>query len=107
MAYTSIIFKNPMTGAMKEAPVGFSWTTFFFGAFTALLRGDWKWFAIMALVGMCTLGLSGIVFMFIYNKLYIKDLIGSGFKAQSIASGDMSFASAKIGMQIPMLEVAA
>ena len=50
------------------------------------------------------MGLSNLVFMFIYNKLYIKDLIGAGFKAQSIASGDMSFASAKIGMQIPMLD---
>ena len=26
MAFTKIIFKNPNTGAIKEAPVGFSWT---------------------------------------------------------------------------------
>lgn len=44
--------------------------------------------------------------MFMYNKFYIKDLIGSGFKAQSIASGDMNYASAKIGTQIPLLEAA-
>ncbi len=101
MAYTSIIFKNPNTGAMKEAPVGFSWTTFFFGCFPALFRGDVKYGVIQFVIAMVTMGLSNIVFAFIYNKLYIKDLIGQGFKAQSIASGDMNFASAKIGMQIP------
>lgn len=107
MAFTSIIFKNPNTGAMKEAPVGFSWTVFFFGFFPPLFRGDWKWAIIMFIIAMITFGLSNLVFMFIYNKLYIKDLIGSGYKAQSIASGDMQFASAKVGMQIPMLEAAA
>lgn len=107
MAFTSIIFKNPNTGAMKEAPVGFSWTVFFFGIFPPLFRGDWKWAIIMFIIAIITFGLSNYVFMFIYNKLYIKDLIRSGYKAQSIASGDMNFASAKVGMQIPMLEAAA
>ena len=104
MAYTSIIFKNPNTGAMKEAPVGYSWTTFFLGFFPALFRGDWKWAAIQFIIQLCTFGLSSIVFSFIYNKLYIRDLIGAGFKAQSIGSGDMNLASAKVGMHIPMLE---
>lgn len=104
MAYTSIIFKNPITGAMKEAPVGYSWTSLFFGFFPALFRGDWKWAVIQFIIQLCTFGLSAIVFSFIYNKLYIRDLIGAGFKAQSIASNDMAFASAKVGMQIPMLE---
>lgn len=106
MAYTSIIFKNPNTGIMREAPVGYSWTTLFFSCLPALFRSDWKWAVIILIIQLCTLGLGAIVFSFIYNKLYIRDLINEGFKAQSIASGDMNFASAKIGMQIPMLEVA-
>ena len=84
MAYTSIMFENPNTGAIKEAPVGFSWTVLFFGFFPPLFRGDWKWAAIMLILALITFNLSGLVFMFIYNKLYIKDLIGSGFKAKSI-----------------------
>jgi hypothetical protein len=79
MAYTKIIFENPNTGGIKEAPVGFSWTVFFF------------------------IDLSALVFMFIYNKLYIKDLIGKGFKAKSIEDGNIDTASAKIGMPIPMM----
>ena len=35
----------------------------------------------MFLLAMLTFGLSGLVFMFIYNGLYTKDLISSGFKA--------------------------
>ena len=106
MAYTSIIFKNPNTGAIKEAPVGFSWTVFFFGFFPPLFRGDWKWAVIMLIIAMITFGLSNLVFMFIYNKLYIKELVGSGFQAQSIGNGDFDHTNRKLGMQIPQLEAA-
>ena len=106
MAYTKIQFENPNTGAIKEAPVGFSWTVFFFGFFPPLFRGDWKWAVIIFLLACITMTFSNLVFMFIYNKLYIKELIGSGYKAKSIDSGNMQEASNKIGMQIPMLEAA-
>ncbi len=106
MAYTKIQFENPKTGAIKEAPVGFSWTVFFFGFFPPLFRGDWKWAVIMFLLACITVGLGNLVFMFIYNKLYIKELIGSGFKAKSIDSGNMEEASTKVGMKIPTLEAA-
>lgn len=106
MAYTNIIFENPHNGAIKEAPVGFSWTVFFFGFFPPLFRGDWKWAVIIFLLAVVTFGLSNFVFMFIYNKCYIKDLIGAGYKAKSIGNGNMNEVSAKIGVQVPMLEAA-
>ena len=104
MAYTIITFENPNTGHVKEAPVGFSWTVLFFGFFPPLFRGDWKWGVIMFLLALITFGLSGLVFMFIYNKLYIKDLIGSGFKAKSVESGTMDEVSGKLGVTLPVLE---
>jgi len=57
---------------------------------------------VMLILAFLTFGLSGIVFAFIYNKMYIKHLIGEGFKASS-ASQDISFLSQKIGQQIPGL----
>jgi hypothetical protein len=67
-------------GQMKEGKDGFSWTTFFFGVFPALFRGDWKYFGIMLFAALISLGFSWLVFPFIYNKLYMKDLIQSGYK---------------------------
>ena len=101
MAYNTIMFKHPVLGNVKAAPVGFSWTVLFFGFFPALFRSDWKWAVIMFLCALISGGLSGLVFMFIYNKLYIKDLIGKGYQATSIATGDIEFISAKLNHPIP------
>ena len=62
-------------GMIKEAKIGFSWTNFFFGAFVPAIRGDWKYAAIMVICSMITCGLSTLVFPFVYNKLYIKELL--------------------------------
>ncbi|MCM3749516.1 DUF2628 domain-containing protein [Paenibacillus pasadenensis] len=74
-------------GAVKDVKVGFSWTTFFFGFFPALFRGDLKWAVIMfiacAAVGFFTLGIGAwvpaIIFSFIYNQMYIKELMEKGY----------------------------
>ncbi len=44
-----------------------------------MFRSDWKWAIIMAVAGMVTAGLSCLVFPFIYNKLYLDDLLNSGW----------------------------
>ena len=70
-------------GLIKEAPVGFSWTTLFFGFFPALIRGDMKWALVIVAVGFFTVGLSSFVFCFIYNRLYIQSLIENGYKVKN------------------------
>lgn len=80
--------KNRNTNAYKDVKVGFSWTTFFFGFFPALFRGDWKWAAIIILsdivLGVFTVGFGSIVidiiWAFMYNKVYTKDLINNGYE---------------------------
>lgn len=101
MAYATINFKNPLTGAMKSSPVGFSWTTLFLGFFPALLRGHLPGALIMFAIGLLTSGLGFIVFAFIYNKMYIKYLIGEGFKVQA-TSQDPDILAGKLQLALPM-----
>ncbi len=103
MAFDVLTLKNPNTGELKQAPVGFSWTTFFFGFFPAIFRNDWKHVAIMVILAMFTFGVSSIVFAFIYNKMYIKDLIFSkGFKVTGCRSGNLQGISNNVGLELPM-----
>lgn len=106
MANNTIFFKNPHTGQRKDAPVGFSWTILFFGPFPMLLRGSWKWFAILFILGFITWGFSSIVFAFITNKFYIKDLVNDGFQADSVTSGTLKNLSMTVGFPIPILGTA-
>ena len=95
MAHSHIVFKHPAYGSVKHAPVGFSWTTLFFGCFPALLRSDFKWFGIQfgiaVVAGAFTLGVGTIVawiiFGFIYNKIYIQELIKAGYFVEKVESG--------------------
>ena len=75
-----MIINLEKNGVIKQAKLGFSWTTMFFGWFVPLIRGDWKWLIVILSIGMVTLGLSNLVFMFIYNKLYVRDLINDGYR---------------------------
>ena len=82
MAFATIIFENKI-GVMKEAPVGLAWTRWIFGVFPALIRGDWLWGIIIFAASAFTFGLAGIVFAFIYNRLYIQELLKQGFKVKN------------------------
>lgn len=80
MNYKEITFVNEKSGKYKTAPVGFSWTTFFFGIIPALFRGDLKWAGISFLINLFTFGTwTTFVMSFMYNKLYMKDLLKNGF----------------------------
>ncbi|MGY6549007.1 MAG: hypothetical protein ACXIU7_08375 [Roseinatronobacter sp.] len=104
MAYAKIYFEHPQTGRIREAPVGFSWTVLFFSALPPLFRAHWLGFVILLLCALLTSGLSGLVFMFIYNKMYIKHLIGDGYKARS-ASSDLDYLQQRLNLPIPRLEL--
>lgn len=90
---TKATLRHTDSGLIKTAPIGFSWTTFFFGGFTALFRGDIKWAVIMwiagaaaVIVAVASLGnlfflpwVFWLLFAFTYNKKYTTDLLVSGF----------------------------
>jgi len=85
MAFTTITVSNGIE--IKEVPLGFSWTTVFFGFFPALIRADYVMAAVIGILGVITWGLSGIVFGFIYNKMYAKSLLFKGYKILAMPNG--------------------
>jgi len=122
MASAAITFKTDNTKEVKSAPVGFSWTVLFYGLFAMLWRSDWKWASIFFVIGFLVWGSVrqftptpeasvfwvNVIFGFIYNKLYIKDLISKGYRAVSVNKvfgggpiGELDDVIAKSGIDIP------
>ena len=76
MAQMIVLEKN---GIQKKSFVGFSWTTFFFGFFVPLIRGDIKWFLIMLILSFLSFGLAQFILCFLYNKFYTVNLLEKGY----------------------------
>ena len=98
MAFALISLENKKTNQVKLAPIGFSWTNFFFGFFVPLFRGDWKWAAIFFIVGWVTLGFGSLITAFFYNKLYASDLLQDGFKVRNLNGADKELVKIKLGI---------
>ena len=85
---TPVQMKHRQTGIVKTGYYGFSWTSFFFGGFPALFRGDVAYglgiILAGAILGFPSLGLLWFVVSlawgFIYNKNYTHRLLQSGFE---------------------------
>ncbi|WJJ55370.1 hypothetical protein QB910_000126 [Dabrowskivirus KKP3916] len=67
------------TGVVKRVKLGFSWTTFFFGGWVAMYRGQWgeffKWFFLNPI----TLGIWGLMQCWTANNKTIVYLIEKGY----------------------------
>lgn len=85
---TKITLRHKASGVEKNAFYGFSWTTFFFGIFPALCRGDWLGFfgslAVHVVLAFLTLGIGNIVFSlvmcFVYNGWHARRLLVAGYE---------------------------
>ncbi|WDF81740.1 DUF2628 domain-containing protein [Lacticaseibacillus pabuli] len=92
-----VTLTNRATAAVVTTKVGFSWTTLFFGFFPALFRSDYKWaliiIAIELLTGTFTFGggtfFTCLVFSFLYNRLYINDLLAKGYEPANETARDI------------------
>lgn len=77
MAYATVLLTNGVE--VKKVPLGFSWTTFFWGGFPALFRADWLWGIGLLIANAFIWGCAGIVAAFFYNKVYAKSLFDKGY----------------------------
>jgi hypothetical protein len=100
MAHSTLVLQKD--GLLKECPVGFSWTTFFFGGFPALFRGHTLMGLVQIILQVITMSFSALIFAFIYNKMYINFRLEQGYRFSG-ASGKKTreLIEADLGMKIP------
>ena len=111
---TQTTLRHTATGLIKSAPIGFSWTVFFFGGFPPLFRGDLKWAGIMwagsaaaVVFAVMTFGVLfflpwvfWFIFAFIYNKRYVTELLSNGFApADEHSANVLAQAGVAVGRQ--------
>jgi hypothetical protein len=97
------MMKHPRTGLVKSGVIGFSWTTFFFGGFPAMFRGDWIFGLILIVLNILTFGVAGLIAAFVYNKHYTTKLIEQGYElADSEALNTLARAKLGVGYVSPV-----
>lgn len=74
-----VVLKHKDSGLIKKTKIGFSWTSLFFTSLVPLFRGDLRHAVISFVLLFITVGVSAFVYPFIYNRLYIKRLLSTGF----------------------------
>ena len=95
---TDTTFKNVAPGEMRIVPIGFLWTSLFFGIFVPLIQNDgrrfWGWLFLYVGLGLITLGfmipILCIVQAFTYNKTFIRRLSEQGFKPADESSTNLA-----------------
>lgn len=76
---TLVKLRNPNTGITKNGFTGFSWTTFFWGGFPAMFRGDFVLGLVLIILNFFVFWIPGIIAAFVYNKHYTTKLIEAGY----------------------------
>jgi hypothetical protein len=78
---SSVIITNSIE--YKKIPLGFSWTTLFFGGVPLMMRGAWLAGIMLSILGMFTFGLVNLFMAFIVNKAYLNEKLNKGWKIQA------------------------
>jgi hypothetical protein len=76
---TKITMHHPVTGISTSGFYGFSWTTFFFGGFPALFRGDIVIGLVVVVLNVLTWWIAGVIWSFFYNKHFTHRLVEKGY----------------------------
>ena len=97
-----LILEHPHYGLIKQAHVGYSWTTPLFPKLPSLLRGDFKGFIIQLLLD-CTLFFPIFIFPSIYNKQYVQRLLSAGYKVHATKGISIDEPKRKLGINLPEL----
>lgn len=83
-----VMMKHEATGIVEKGFYGFSWTSFFFGGFPALFRGDFALGIALIVVSLvlCVMGVGflnlviSLIWAFVYNRTYTLKLLEKGYQ---------------------------
>lgn len=110
MAHSKIYMRNPVTGVRRTAPVGFSWTSFFFGPIPCIWRQDWL--SALVVFGLSlVLALFGANFIlwllqgFFYNKYYLEKLANQGFQVEHWEGHPLAELEMDTGIRLTQLKI--
>ena len=76
----TVVMKNDSNGLIRKGFYGFSWTYLFFGWLVPVVRGEISVGALHLVIAAFTMGISQLIFCFIYNKQYTQRMIEKGFR---------------------------
>ena len=82
MAFATITLTNGYD--LKRVPLGFSWTTVFFGFFVPLYRQAWATALLWPVFVAMTFGIGAFIAPFVYNKIYAKSLFAQGYRVLAL-----------------------
>ena len=68
------------SGVFTDSSSMIGWTSCFFGGLPAILRGDVAVGLVVLAAWVCTLGLAGVLWGFVYNKRYTLGLLRQGYQ---------------------------
>jgi hypothetical protein len=80
------------SGLVKTGYIGYSWTYLVFGWFVPVIRGELGIGALHFLLTLVSLGLSQLIFPFLYNRQYMSRMLTSGWRLDAT---DANYALAK------------
>lgn len=89
------------SGLVKTGYIGYSWTYLVFGWFVPVIRGEIGIGALHFLLTLVSLGLSQLIFPFLYNRQYMIRMLTSGWRLDAT---DANYESAKrvLSIQDPL-----
>jgi hypothetical protein len=109
MAHSTLHMIHPTSGKRKRAPVGFSWTSLFFGVITPIWRQDWLAAVVLLPLTIVSI-LFGVVWIqwilqgFFYNSWYLEQLIKNGYQLERAEGQHIDEIEASLGMRVPRYE---
>ena len=106
MAFTKVTLYHRERDKVCLAPVGFSWTTLFFGPFALIFRSPRAWILTLAVAALAavTVTVSNIVFAFFANQLYIRTLIRKEFRMRDVPPDRLGEIASKLGISRSRLD---